>query len=212
MIACMHVCMYVCGLSLSHLYYSLLWPTLLSRLSFFFFFLIFLCAVALPALGAQYPVFSATPAAKLLEEGKVHTVEHLINPLAMQHPEHTNPSAAATAATVLPAVSTPPPFQVGFVKWECSHVKKLVTPSLLQGKTVIKITWLFRVLILSKYNLRWTTTYNFYSFNYSEAKRSNHVNPKLSVYFQAILMQICWSASDHCPPVRPNLDQVLAVR
>ncbi|XP_056891354.1 RNA-binding protein 47 isoform X5 [Takifugu flavidus] len=64
--------------------------------------------VALSALGAQYPVFSAPPAAKLMEEGKVHTVEHLINPLAMQHPEHTNTPAAAT---VLPAVSTPPPFQ-----------------------------------------------------------------------------------------------------
>lgn len=68
-----------------------------------------LCAVALPTLGGQYPVFSAAPAAKLMEEGKVHTVEHLINPLAMQHPEHTT---ATAAATVLPAVSTPPPFQV----------------------------------------------------------------------------------------------------
>uniref|UniRef100_A0A3P8TMA9 RNA-binding protein 47 n=1 Tax=Amphiprion percula TaxID=161767 RepID=A0A3P8TMA9_AMPPE len=66
--------------------------------------------VALPTLGGQYPVFSAAPAAKLMEEGKVHTVEHLINPLAMQHPEHTT-AAAAAAATVLPAVSTPPPFQ-----------------------------------------------------------------------------------------------------
>ncbi|XP_042290867.1 RNA-binding protein 47 isoform X2 [Thunnus albacares] len=65
--------------------------------------------MALPTLGGQYPVFSAAPTAKLMEEGKVHTVEHLINPLAMQHPEHTNASAAA--ATVLPAVSTPPPFQ-----------------------------------------------------------------------------------------------------
>ncbi|XP_040001599.1 RNA-binding protein 47 isoform X9 [Xiphias gladius] len=64
--------------------------------------------VALPTLGGQYPVFSAAPAAKLMEEGKVHTVEHLINPLAMQHPEHTT---ATAAATVLPAVSTPPPFQ-----------------------------------------------------------------------------------------------------
>ncbi|XP_070771530.1 RNA-binding protein 47 isoform X3 [Enoplosus armatus] len=64
--------------------------------------------VALPALGGQYPVFSTAPAAKLMEEGKVHTVEHLINPLAMQHPEHTT---ATAAATVLPAVSTPPPFQ-----------------------------------------------------------------------------------------------------
>nr|XP_046270021.1 RNA-binding protein 47 isoform X6 [Scatophagus argus] len=67
--------------------------------------------VALPTLGGQYPVFSAAPAAKLMEEGKVHTVEHIINPLAMQHPEHTTASAAAAAATVLPAVSTPPPFQ-----------------------------------------------------------------------------------------------------
>ncbi|XP_070408685.1 RNA-binding protein 47 isoform X5 [Nothobranchius furzeri] len=65
--------------------------------------------VALPTLGAQYPVFSAAPAAKLIEEGKVHAVEHLINPLAMQHPEHN--TATAAAATVLPAVSTPPPFQ-----------------------------------------------------------------------------------------------------
>lgn len=69
-----------------------------------------LCVVALPTLGGQYPVFSTAPAAKLMEEGKVHAVEHLINPLAMQHPEHTTASPAA--ATVLPAVSTPPPFQV----------------------------------------------------------------------------------------------------
>ncbi|CAI5680345.1 RNA-binding protein 47 isoform X5 [Oreochromis aureus] len=67
--------------------------------------------VALQTLGGQYPVFSATPAAKLMEEGKVHTVEHLINPLAMQHPEHSPAATAAAAATVLPAVSTPPPFQ-----------------------------------------------------------------------------------------------------
>ncbi|XP_078116542.1 RNA-binding protein 47 isoform X6 [Sander vitreus] len=64
--------------------------------------------VALPTLGGQYSVFSTAPAAKLMEEGKVHTVEHLMNPLAMQHPEHTTASAAAT---VMPAVSTPPPFQ-----------------------------------------------------------------------------------------------------
>lgn len=88
-------------------------------------------AVAMPTLGGQYPVFSAAPAAKLMEEGKVHTVEHLINPLAMQHPEHTSASAAAAAAaaTVLPAVSTPPPFQVRFgcysvfVKMKCQFVK-----------------------------------------------------------------------------------------
>ncbi|XP_049577451.1 RNA-binding protein 47 isoform X9 [Syngnathus scovelli] len=64
--------------------------------------------VALPTLAGQYQVFSAGPAAKLMEEGKVHAVEHLINPLAMQHPEHT--TAPPAAATVLP-VSTPPPFQ-----------------------------------------------------------------------------------------------------
>lgn len=61
--------------------------------------------MALPALGTQYPVFSATAAPKLMDDGKVHGVEHLINPLTLQH-EH-----AATTA-VLPAVSTPPPFQV----------------------------------------------------------------------------------------------------
>uniref|UniRef100_A0A3Q3LR66 RNA-binding protein 47 n=1 Tax=Labrus bergylta TaxID=56723 RepID=A0A3Q3LR66_9LABR len=65
--------------------------------------------MALQTLGGQYPVFSAGPAAKLMEEGKVHTVEHLINPLALQHAEHTNANAAA--ANVLPSVSTPPPFQ-----------------------------------------------------------------------------------------------------
>ncbi|XP_034045131.1 RNA-binding protein 47-like isoform X6 [Thalassophryne amazonica] len=64
--------------------------------------------VALPTLGGQYPaMFSAAPATKLLEDEKVHPVEHLINPLAMQHPEHTTTSATA----VLPAGSTPPPFQ-----------------------------------------------------------------------------------------------------
>ncbi|XP_066515041.1 RNA-binding protein 47 isoform X3 [Hoplias malabaricus] len=65
--------------------------------------------VALPALGTQYPaVFSAAPAAtKLVEEGKMHPVEHLINPLALQH----DPTAAPATATVIPAVSTPPPFQ-----------------------------------------------------------------------------------------------------
>ncbi|XP_035282288.1 RNA-binding protein 47-like isoform X6 [Anguilla anguilla] len=65
--------------------------------------------VTLPTLGGQYPMFSSGPAAKLLEEGKMHAVEHLINPLAMQH-DHSTAAAAATAA-VLPAVSTPPPFQ-----------------------------------------------------------------------------------------------------
>ncbi|XP_061772342.1 RNA-binding protein 47 isoform X1 [Nerophis ophidion] len=64
--------------------------------------------MALPALAGQYPMFGAAPAAKLMEEGKVHAMEHLINPLALQHPEHS--AAPTAAATVLP-VSTPPPFQ-----------------------------------------------------------------------------------------------------
>ncbi|XP_017564917.1 RNA-binding protein 47 isoform X2 [Pygocentrus nattereri] len=61
--------------------------------------------MALPALGTQYPaVFSAAPAAtKLVEEGKMHPV----NPLALQH----DPTAATATAAVIPAVSTPPPFQ-----------------------------------------------------------------------------------------------------
>lgn len=62
--------------------------------------------MGLPTLGGQYPVFSAASTAKLMEEGKMHGVEHLMNPLAMQH-EHPNAGAAA----VIPAVSTPPPFQ-----------------------------------------------------------------------------------------------------
>ncbi|XP_029114959.1 RNA-binding protein 47 isoform X5 [Scleropages formosus] len=61
--------------------------------------------VAVPTLGAQYPVFSAGPATKLMEEGKVHAVEHLLNPLALQH-DHTG-----APQPVMPAVSTPPPFQ-----------------------------------------------------------------------------------------------------
>ncbi|XP_059409866.1 RNA-binding protein 47-like isoform X3 [Carassius carassius] len=64
--------------------------------------------VALPGLCAQYPaMFSAAPATKLMEEGKMHPVEHLINPLALQH----DPTAASATAAVIPAVSTPPPFQ-----------------------------------------------------------------------------------------------------
>ncbi|XP_026887964.1 RNA-binding protein 47 isoform X1 [Electrophorus electricus] len=65
--------------------------------------------MTLPAIGAQYPaVFSAAPAAtKLVEEGKVHPVEHLINPLALQH----DPASATATAAVIPTVSTPPPFQ-----------------------------------------------------------------------------------------------------
>ncbi|XP_066576608.1 RNA-binding protein 47 isoform X3 [Amia ocellicauda] len=63
--------------------------------------------VGLPTLGGQYPMFSAGQAAKLIEDGKMHAVEHLINPIAVQH-DHTG-GQAATA--VIPTVSTPPPFQ-----------------------------------------------------------------------------------------------------
>ncbi|XP_041130935.1 RNA-binding protein 47-like isoform X5 [Polyodon spathula] len=63
--------------------------------------------VAIPGLSGQYSVFSAGPAPKLMEDCKMHTIEHLINPLAVQH----DPSCGATATAILPAVSTPPPFQ-----------------------------------------------------------------------------------------------------
>ncbi|XP_018551253.1 RNA-binding protein 47 isoform X6 [Lates calcarifer] len=98
--------------------------------------------VALPTLGGQYPVFSAAPAAKLMEEGKVHTVEHLINPLAMQHPEHTTATAAA-AATVLPAVSTPPPFQgrpITPVYAMAHNVQRIPAASGLYGAGYVPIT------------------------------------------------------------------------
>ncbi|XP_075715481.1 RNA-binding protein 47 isoform X2 [Rhinoderma darwinii] len=60
-------------------------------------------AVAIPTLGTQYSVFQAATAAKLIEEGKIHGMEHMINPMTVQ----TDPVGAA----VLPSVSTPPPFQ-----------------------------------------------------------------------------------------------------
>ncbi|XP_048826415.1 RNA-binding protein 47-like isoform X5 [Brienomyrus brachyistius] len=63
--------------------------------------------VALPTLAGQYPIFSTGHPTKLMEDGKMHTVEHLINPLSIQQ----DPTVAAPTATVLPAVSTPPPFQ-----------------------------------------------------------------------------------------------------
>ncbi|KAM8970488.1 RNA-binding protein 47 isoform 3-T6 [Sarcophilus harrisii] len=67
--------------------------------------------VAIPAIGAQYSMFQATPAPKMLEDGKIHTVEHMINPIAVQ-PDPASAAAAAAAATaIIPAVSTPPPFQ-----------------------------------------------------------------------------------------------------
>ncbi|XP_028832836.1 RNA-binding protein 47 isoform X2 [Denticeps clupeoides] len=55
---------------------------------------------AVNTVGVKPATAAAAP--KLMEDGKVHTVEHLINPLALQH-DHTT--------AVLPAVSTPPPFQ-----------------------------------------------------------------------------------------------------
>ncbi|XP_063777103.1 RNA-binding protein 47 isoform X2 [Pseudophryne corroboree] len=61
--------------------------------------------VAIPTLGTQYSVFQAASAAKLMEEGKIHGMEHMINTIPLQ----TDPASAAAA--VLPSVSTPPPFQ-----------------------------------------------------------------------------------------------------
>ncbi|XP_029355901.1 RNA-binding protein 47 isoform X6 [Echeneis naucrates] len=97
--------------------------------------------VALPTLGGQYPVFSAAPGAKLMEEGKVHSVEHLMNPLAMQHPEHS--TATAAAATVLPAVSTPPPFQgrpITPVYAMAHNVQRIPTAGGLYGAGYVPIT------------------------------------------------------------------------
>ncbi|XP_062420747.1 RNA-binding protein 47 isoform X9 [Pungitius pungitius] len=89
--------------------------------------------VALQTLGGQYPVFSAPPTAKMMEEGKVHTVEHLINPLAMQHADHTT---ATAAATVLPSVSTPPPFQSSFF---CFPQGRPITPVYAMAHNVQRI-------------------------------------------------------------------------
>nr|XP_020457731.1 RNA-binding protein 47 isoform X2 [Monopterus albus] len=95
--------------------------------------------ISLPTLGGQYPMFSTAPAAKLMEEGKVHTVEHLINPLAIQHPEHTT----AAAATVLPQVSTPPPFQgrpITPVYAVAHNVQRIPTAGGLYGAGYVPIT------------------------------------------------------------------------
>ncbi|XP_029287992.1 RNA-binding protein 47 isoform X5 [Cottoperca gobio] len=96
--------------------------------------------VALPTLGGQYPMFSTAPAAKLMEEGKVHTVEHLMNPLAMQHPDH---ATATGAGTVLPAVSTPPPFQgrpITPVYAMAHNVQRIATAGGLYGGGYVPIT------------------------------------------------------------------------
>ncbi|XP_056265142.1 RNA-binding protein 47 isoform X8 [Pseudoliparis swirei] len=84
-------------------------------------------------LGGQYPVFSTAPAGKLMEEGKVHTVEHLLNPLAMQHADHTTASANGT---VLPADSTPPPFQSSFF---CIPQGRPITPVYAMAHNVQRI-------------------------------------------------------------------------
>lgn len=70
-------------------------------------------AVAIPAIGAQYSMFQAAPAPKIIEDGKIHTMEHMISPIAVQPDPATAAAAAAAAAhaAVIPAVSTPPPFQ-----------------------------------------------------------------------------------------------------
>lgn len=36
-------------------------------------------AVAIPAIGAQYSMFQAAPAPKMIEDGKIHTMEHMID-------------------------------------------------------------------------------------------------------------------------------------
>ncbi|XP_048220343.1 RNA-binding protein 47 isoform X3 [Perognathus longimembris pacificus] len=69
-------------------------------------------AVAIPAIGAQYSMFQAASTPKMIEDGKIHTMEHMISPIAVQpDPASAAAAAAAAAAAVIPAVSTPPPFQ-----------------------------------------------------------------------------------------------------
>lgn len=78
-----------------------------------------LCVVGLQALGGQYPaMYSTAPASKLMEEGKMHAVEHILNPLALQH----DPATAHATAAGIPTVSTPPPFQVHLsYTYCCNH-------------------------------------------------------------------------------------------
>lgn len=73
-------------------------------------------AVAIPAIGAQYSMFQAAPAPKMIEDGKIHAMEHMISPITVQaDPASAAAAAAAAAAAVIPTVSTPPPFQVEFM-------------------------------------------------------------------------------------------------
>ncbi|XP_070804745.1 RNA-binding protein 47 isoform X1 [Pituophis catenifer annectens] len=68
--------------------------------------------VAIPTLGTQYSMFQATPATKVIDDGKIHAMEHIISPISVQQDPASAAAAAAVAAgAVLPAVSTPPPFQ-----------------------------------------------------------------------------------------------------
>ena len=71
--------------------------------------------MAIPTIGAQDSMFQAAPAPKMIEDGKIHTMEHMISPIAVQPDPASAAAAAAAAAAVIPAVSTPPPFQVGFL-------------------------------------------------------------------------------------------------
>lgn len=67
--------------------------------------------VAIPTMGSSpYSMFQAS-AAKLIEDGKIHGMEHMLNPMTVQG----DPVSAATAAAVMPSVSTPPPFQVSVI-------------------------------------------------------------------------------------------------
>ncbi|XP_062992490.1 RNA-binding protein 47 isoform X3 [Elgaria multicarinata webbii] len=67
--------------------------------------------VAIPTIGTQYSMFQAAPTAKMMEDGKIHAVEHIISPITVQQDPASAAAAAAAAAGVIPAVSTPPPFQ-----------------------------------------------------------------------------------------------------
>ncbi|KAF7248328.1 RNA-binding protein 47 [Varanus komodoensis] len=70
-----------------------------------------LLSIQLPLNQAQYSMFQAAPAAKMIEDGKIHAVEHIISPITVQQDPASAAAVAAAAAGVIPAVSTPPPFQ-----------------------------------------------------------------------------------------------------
>ncbi|XP_015683476.1 RNA-binding protein 47 isoform X2 [Protobothrops mucrosquamatus] len=68
--------------------------------------------VAIPTIGTQYSMFQAAPATKVIDDGKIHAMEHIISPISVQQDPASAAAAAAVAAgAVIPAVSTPPPFQ-----------------------------------------------------------------------------------------------------